>query len=242
MFFRPAIALSGAFHRLKRQELSEVTQLFPRRKRLLLRGLRPRHGCAPRSDKTASCPLNVSPPRALRFSPSLRSRFIPAATDAPHDPSSASRLSRPRHFCPPLLSSTRVFSCISPAVLRPSRSSLQTRRHEDRSPVSSFTRHGLCIPPFPLAPHESSYPKQKMPSGSAFPRRLVFPSLPCVCVPRLPSPAPHLLCIPGEAPATPACPRPAASPYHTQKARLHEADGPLHCKKAPIRNQACIPG
>lgn len=143
---------------------------------------------------------------------------------------------------PPLLSSTRVFSCISPAVLRPSRSSLQTRRHEDRSPVSSFTRHGLCIPPFPLAPHESSYPKQKMPSGSAFPRRLVFPSLPCVCVPRLPSPAPHLLCIPGEAPATPACPRPAASPYHTQKARLHEADGPLHCKKAPIRNQACIPG
>lgn len=47
MFFRASIALPGAFHRLKRQELSEVTQLFPRRKRLLPCGLRPCHGCAP---------------------------------------------------------------------------------------------------------------------------------------------------------------------------------------------------
>lgn len=195
----------------------------------------------PRSDKTASCPLNVSPPRSRRFSP-----FSHALTRSRSNGRATRPLFRIPAFeaaalLPPLLSSTRVFSCISPAVLRPSRSSLQTRRHEDRSPVSSFTRHGLCIPPFPLAPHESSYPKQKMPSGSAFPRRLVFPSLPCVCVPRLPSPAPHLLYIPRRKLRQH---RHALVPQHlhTQKARLHEADGPLHCKKAPIRNQACIPG
>lgn len=124
MFFRASIALSGAFHRLKRQELSEVTQLFPRRKSLLPCGLRPRHECAPRSEKAVSCPHQ-------RFSSALpplfpflsRSRFVPSATDAPHDPSSASQLSRPRHSCP-LFSLPRAFSpasllpsCVLPGVL-----------------------------------------------------------------------------------------------------------------------------
>ena len=191
---------------------------------------------------TASCPLNVPPLRSRRFSPFS------------HDLDSSPQ-QRTRHTTPlphpgfrgrgtpaPLLHSALVFSCLSPAVVRPSRSSLQTRRREDRSPVSSFSRHGLCIPPFPLAPHESSSRKQKMPSGSdAFPHRLVFPSLPCVHVPHLPSPAPHRLCIPRRKLRQH---RHAFVPQHlhTQKARLHDADGPLHCKKAPIRNQACIPG
>lgn len=99
MFFRASIALSGAFLRLKRQELSKVTQLFPRRKRLLLRGLRPRHGCAPRSDRFLSDQRYSSALPPL-FPFLLRSRFVPAATDAPHAPFSASRLSRPRHSCP----------------------------------------------------------------------------------------------------------------------------------------------
>lgn len=136
---------------------------------------------------TASCPINVSPPRSCRFSPFSHDLDSSPQQRTRHTPPLPHPSFRGRGTPAPLLSSARVFSCLSPAVVRPSRSSLQTRRREDRSPVSSFTRHGLCIPPFPLAPHESSSPKQKMPPGSAaFSRRLVFPSLPCVHVPRPP--------------------------------------------------------
>lgn len=238
MFFRASIALSGAFLRLKRQELSKVTQLFPRRKRLLLRGLRPRHGCAPRSDRFLSDQRFSSALLPL-FPFLLRSRFVPAATDTP--PSSASRLSRPRLSCPPSpfrahfllpLSCRRAsFQEFSPDVT--------TRRSLPGVILLPARPVHTAFSPWP--PHESSFSKQKMPSGSAFPRRLVFPSLPCVCVPRPPSPAPHLLCIPRRKRRQH---RHAFVPQHlhTQKARLHDADGPLHCKKAPIRNQACIPG
>lgn len=202
--------------------------------------------------RTWMCPHALTRPLLVRSTFLLRApAAFPLSLTISIRPRSNGHATRPL-FCipafeaaallPPLLSSARVFSCLSPAVVRPSRSSLQTRRREDRSPVSSFSRHGLCLPPFPLASHESSSQKQKMPSGSAaFPRRLVFPSLPCVHVPRLPSPAPHLLCIPRRKRRQH---RHAFVPQHlhTQKARLHDADGPLHCKKAPIRNQACIPG
>lgn len=126
MFFRASIALPEAFHRLKRQELSEVTQLFPAESAFSCAGCGPHMDMPPRSDKTASCPLNVPPPRSRRFSPFS------------HDLESSPQ-QRTRHTTPlphpgfrgrgtpaPLLSSALIFSCLSPAVVRPSRSSLQT--------------------------------------------------------------------------------------------------------------------
>lgn len=147
MFFRASIALPEAFHRLKRQELSEVTQLSPAESAFSCAG------CDPAMDVphalTAFCPhqrFSAAFPPLFPFL--LRSRIVPAATDTPHAPSSASRLSRPRLSCPPF--SFRAHFLLPLSCRRASFPEFsQTRRREDRSPVSSFSRHGLCIPPFP---------------------------------------------------------------------------------------------
>lgn len=171
MFFRPSIALPGAFLRLKREELSEVTQLFP-------------------------------------FL--LRSRFVPAATDTP--PSSASRLSRPRHSCPPSL--FRAHFLLPLSCRRASFPSVTGAQPRQLPFVHSSPDCVLRV--FFCLPRVLSSLRQKRPShgNASFSRGLVFPSLPCVRIPRIPSPAPHLLCIPRRKRRQhPACPRPAASPY-----------------------------
>ncbi len=191
----------------------------------------------PRSDKTASCPLNVPPPRSRRFSP-----FSHDLDSSPQQRTRPPPLPHPnfrgRGSPAPLLFRARFLlplSCRRASF--PSVTGAQPRQLPFvHSSPDCVLRVFFCLP------RVLSSLRQKRPShgNASFSRGLVFPSLPCVRIPRPPSPAPHLLCIPGEALATPTCFRPA--PLHTQKARLHDADGPLHCKKTPIRNQACIPG
>lgn len=229
MFFRPAIALSGAFLRLKRQELSEVTQLFPRRKRLLLRGLRPRHGCTPLSDRFLSAPTFL--------------RRVPAAF-----PLSLTISNRPRSNGHATRSLFRIPTFEAAALLPPPFSfrahfllPLSCRRASFPSVTGAQPRQlpfvhsspDCVLRVFFCLPRVLSSLRQKRPShgNASFPRRLVFPSLPCVCVPRLPSPAPHLLYIPRRKLRQH---RYAFVPQHlhTQKARLLMQTGLCTAKNA----------